>query len=275
MSPRKSASIPSSARPEPPTSRPGTRHSIEIRTGGAITRPLKTAEAVARDVVHDIIEAGLRPGDSLPAEAAMLEQYQVSRESLREGLRLLEVEGLISIRRGPGGGPSVGTVDPANLGRVSTLFYHMAGATYRELFEAWVIAESLLAERAARNPDAGLRRARMEPFISGEPWNDEMLDDYVQTHAHFHSTVGSLAQNRVLELSLATMGLIVSHHVPLAFDPRTLRESMHREHHDIAVAVVGGRASRARSLMHDHIQSVADMTSDAMGPLVEDFIEWH
>ena len=104
--------------------------------------------------MHDIVTAGLQTGDGLPPEAAMLEHYKVSRESLREGLRLLEVQGLISIRRGPGGGPMVGTVDPANLGRVSTLFYHLAGATYRELFEAWVLAESMLAERAARNPDA-------------------------------------------------------------------------------------------------------------------------
>jgi DNA-binding FadR family transcriptional regulator len=251
------------------------RHSIEIRPGGGITRALKTSEAVARDVVRDIIAAGLRPGDGLPAEAAMLEQYKVSRESLREGLRLLEVQGLITIRRGPGGGPMVGTVDPANLGRVSTLFYHLAGATYRELFEAWVIAESMLAHRAARNPDAALRRDKMEPFLSPQDDDASMLDEFVQVHARFHTTVGSLAQNRVLELSLATMGLIVSHHVPLAFDPRTLRDTMDREHRDIAVAIIAGRAGRAHTLMEEHIQAVADMTSEVMGPLVEDFIEWH
>jgi DNA-binding FadR family transcriptional regulator len=273
MAPRKRAAPTEST--EPPIRNPGARHFIEIRSGGGIARPLKTSEAVARDVVHDIIAAGLQPGDSLPAEAAMLEQYRVSRESLREGLRLLEVQGLISIRRGPGGGPQVGAVDPANLGRMSTLFYHLAGATYRELFEAWVVAESLLAHRAARNPDAALRKAKLEPFLTDEGNNEAMLDAYVRAHAQFHATVGALAQNRVLELSLATMGLIVSHHVPLAFDPRTLRDTMHREHHDIAVAVIAGRASRAQALMHDHIQSVADMTTEAMGPLVEDFIEWH
>jgi GntR family transcriptional regulator, transcriptional repressor for pyruvate dehydrogenase complex len=250
------------------------RHAIAIRSGGAITRPLKISEAVARDVVHDIVTAGLQPGDGLPAEAAMLEQYKVSRESLREGLRLLEVQGLISIRRGPGGGPMVGTVDPANLGRVSTLFYHLAGATYRELFEAWVLAESLLAECAARNPDTALRRERMKPYLDGSP-EGEPLDTFVQSHAEFHVTVGSLARNRVLELSLLTMGLIVSHHVPLAYDPRTLRDTMDREHHDIAAAIVAGRPGRAQTLMHDHIQAIADLTSEAMGPQVEDFIEWH
>jgi GntR family transcriptional regulator, transcriptional repressor for pyruvate dehydrogenase complex len=82
----------------------------------------------------------------------MVEQYAVNRESRREGLRLLEVQGLITLRRGPGGGPVVDRLDPANLGRISTLYYHLAGGTYAELFEAWAIAETILAERAARNP---------------------------------------------------------------------------------------------------------------------------
>ena len=95
----------------------------------------------------------------------MLQQYGVSRETLREALRLLEVQGLISIRRGPGGGPIVGTVDPANLGRTSTLYYHLAGATYAELFEAWIVCDRMLAELAATNPDRAAVRAAMAPFL--------------------------------------------------------------------------------------------------------------
>jgi GntR family transcriptional repressor for pyruvate dehydrogenase complex len=251
----------------------GAHRPIAIHSGGAITRPLKTSEAIARDVVHDIVASGLQPGDGLPPEAAMLEQYKVSRESLREGLRLLEVQGLITIRRGPGGGPVVGTVDPANLGRTSTLFYHLAGATYSELFEAWVLAESLLAGRAARHPDAALRRERMQPHL-GSSTGDEPLEEYVQSHAAFHVAVGSLARNRVLELSLLTAGLIVSHHVPVAYDPRTLREAMEQEHHDIGAAIMAGRPARAEALMRQHIQRIADITTQALGPHVEDYIAW-
>jgi GntR family transcriptional regulator, transcriptional repressor for pyruvate dehydrogenase complex len=137
---------------------------LDPSTTRATFRPLKAAESVARDIAHDIIDQGLSTGDPLPNEASMIEQYRVSRESLREGLRLLETQGLITIRRGPGGGPLVGSVDPANLGRVSSLYFHMAGATYAELFDAWLMAEMLIAEQAARNPDAGKRRQLMEPY---------------------------------------------------------------------------------------------------------------
>ena len=96
---------------------------IPIASGNGLARTPKTSENVARAITRDIIRDGRRPGDLLPSEATMLAQYDVSRESLREALRLLEVQGLVAIRRGPGGGPTVCTVDPANLGRVSTLYY--------------------------------------------------------------------------------------------------------------------------------------------------------
>src|SRR6266508_2448071 len=173
------------------------RGCIAIGPSGALTRQLKTSEIVAREVVKDIIARGLQPGDSLPPEAAMLELYGVSRESLREGLRLVEVQGLISIRRGPGGGPVVGNVDPANLGRISTLYYHMAGATYAELFEAWVIAESIIAERAARNPDSEMRAKAMSPYLDGGGYDaPEELEKFVDTHTGFHSAVAALVNNR-------------------------------------------------------------------------------
>src|SRR6478736_6338216 len=74
------------------------RGCIPIAPSHGVMRQLKTSESVARDIV----EQGLVTGDSLPSEAVMLEEHGVSRESLREALRLLEVQGLLSIRRGPG-----------------------------------------------------------------------------------------------------------------------------------------------------------------------------
>lgn len=239
-------------------------------------RRLKTSETVAREVVRSIVDQGLRPGDGLPSEAAMLEQYGVSRESLREALRLLEVQGLISIRRGPGGGPVVGTVDPANLGRVSTLYFHLAGATYNELFEAWTLAECLLAERAARNPDRDARVVAMTPYLAenGAHEAPEEVAKFVQEHAGFHAAIGSLVGNRVLELTMQTMGQIVSHHVAIADDPRVMRDLIADDHLRLAKAIVGGHSQQARNLMEKHIGDIATYNRERFGARMDDFIEW-
>jgi DNA-binding FadR family transcriptional regulator len=231
---------------------------------------------VARDLVADIVARGLRTGDRLEAEAAMVDHYGVSRESLREGLRLLEAQGLISIRRGPGGGPIVGRVDPANFGRVSTLFYHLAGGTYGELFEAWVIAEATLAERAARNDDRALVRKAMQPFVEPlpSPAPPCTVGEFVYAHSHFHNVVASLASNRVLQLLLQTVGQIVTHHISVYADPRDARGDIDRDHVELARAIAAGRPTRARSRMEDHILQVQDFYRGQIGARMDDFIDW-
>lgn len=252
------------------------RSSIAIGFGDVVSRPLKASEVVAREIARNIIAQGLTMGDGLPPEAAMLEQYGVSRESLREGLRLLEVQGLIRIRRGPGGGPIVGTVDPANLGRTSALYFHMAGATYAELYEAWAMSEGLLAERAARHPDAAERRRLMEPYLvhDAAPTEDEELAAFVLQQANFHGDIARLARNRVLEITLQVFGQIVSHHMALEDDPRGLHQEIAHDHQRLAKAIITGQATRARNIMVEHIEAVAAYSSRTMGTRVHDYIEW-
>jgi DNA-binding FadR family transcriptional regulator len=249
---------------------------IDIAMGNGTTRPLKTSETVARDLVHDIVARGLHTGDKLPSEAAMLEEYGVSRESLREGLRLLEVQGLITLRRGPGGGPVVGRIDPANLGRISTLYYHLAGGTYEELFEACIMTETTLARLAARNPDRAAVKTAMQPFLESEE-NGGSSDDvaaFVADHLRFHSVVASLARNRVLELILQSVGQVFTHHVVGSTDPRDIQADIERDHVDIAWAVAGGHAAKAATLMEQHVRSLTDGYRAQMGDQVGDLIEW-
>lgn len=255
-------------------SAPVQGRALPISTGDAIFRPLKTAEAFARDLVREIVNQGLSTGDKLPSEAAMLEQFGLSRESLREGLRLLEVQGLISLRRGPGGGPIVGHLDPASLGRTSTLFYHLAGGTYAELLESWVVTEALLAERAARNDDRAAVRAAMEPYLATPEEHDEGIREFVLDHTHFHSVLASLATNRVLEVMLQTIGQIVTHHVLGHADPRNDRETIEADHLAVAKAVVAGAPQKAARAMEQHIETMIETFKDHLGAQLNDFIDW-
>ena len=250
------------------------RGMLPIRTSGASMRPLKASESVARDIVDDIVVSAMVEGDGLPAESAMLQQYGVSRETLREALRLLEVQGLISIRRGPGGGPVVGALDPANLGRVSTLYYHLAGATYAELFEAWVLCEPIIAELAAANPDRALVRAVMTPYIDDHGPEDEPLVQFVVRHTEFHTIVGSLARNKVLQLSLMATGQIVTHHVISNADPRDARNTIEHDHSAIARAIVSGFKAKARQLMAEHIRAITTLYRDSLDSQMDDYIGW-
>jgi DNA-binding FadR family transcriptional regulator len=236
---------------------------------------LKASETIARRVVETIVARGLTPGDMLPREADMLREYGVSRETLREALRLLEVQGLITLRRGPGGGPVVGAALSVNLGRVATLYFQLAGATYRELFDAWVLGEGTLAERAARNPDADLRAATMAPYIEAVDHDDhDSVAGFMSTHTGFHDAVGALGGNRVLDLTLASFGKIVSYQAGVVDDPRILRTQLYADHQRVARAISAGHNRAARQLMEQHIGAVLEYFGAHFHGRLDDAVEW-
>jgi len=236
----------------------------------------KTAETIARRVVQTIVEGGLTEGDKLPREAEMVGHYEVGRETLREALRLLETQGLIRLRRGPGGGPVVAAAAAVNLGRISTLYFQMTGATYLELVEAWVLAEGLLAERAARNPDNAVRAAAMTPYLN-PPTNGAdtaNVDTFMSMHTGFHEVLGRLGGNRVLELTLASFGQIVSYQAGVIDDPRLLQKLIHDDHGKLARAVSAGHYRAARSLMEAHVEGVWNYCRAHLSDSPEEPVRW-
>ncbi len=67
-------------------------------------RPQKTALLIAQRIVQYIDQNNLGPGDRPPPERIMMETYEAGRGTLRESLRFLELQGVLSFKPGPGGG---------------------------------------------------------------------------------------------------------------------------------------------------------------------------
>jgi len=90
---------------------------LEITPKKNPPRARKTSEQVAAWIVRDMTRRHLPTGSRLPTEAAMLDLYGVSRGSLREALRILEVNGLIVVRAGPHGVPHVRDLSATEVSR--------------------------------------------------------------------------------------------------------------------------------------------------------------
>jgi DNA-binding FadR family transcriptional regulator len=232
-------------------------------------RTLKTAERVALEIVHDIVAQGLVTGARLPLETEMVEQYSVSRASLREALRILEVQGLIKLKPGPGGGPVVGAVEPTHLGRTASLYFHLASATYAQLFDTQVLLEPLCAARAARNPE---RRRTMAPFLEvAQPRN---TPEYHQHTLDFHGAVYQLTANPVLTLLTQAVTQIITYHIVSTMDPVDLYGLIMEEHAVLARAISAGRAAKAARLMGDHFQAQHDYYAERAPNRLSDLVEW-
>lgn len=73
-------------------------------------KPLKRSDLVAQEIKRLITEKDLSPGDRLPRESELQEQFQVSKGTIREALKALEVQGLVTMSTGPTGGGTIAEV---------------------------------------------------------------------------------------------------------------------------------------------------------------------
>lgn len=233
------------------------------------SRTVKASERVAQEIVRDIVARGLQTGDRLPLEAAMVDEYGVSRTSLREALRLLEVQGLISLKPGPGGGPVVGTVEPSHLARMASLYFHLSDAKYVDVMTSQVLMESTIARLAAMSPD---REALMAPWLEQELPGDTRA--YRDLTTGFHGAVYQACGNPVLSLLTQAVTHIVTHHVVMTMDPVELRSAIVDEHAELAKTIASGDADRAEKMMAEHFQVQHDYLRKRSPARIAENIQW-
>jgi DNA-binding FadR family transcriptional regulator len=240
-------------------------------------RNRKTSERVAAEIVANIIEQGLPPGTRLPPEHEMAEIYNCSRQSLREGLRILEINGLVRMRAGPMGGPIVGSAHPAHFARAMTLFLEMRGTTYKELMMARVTIEPMMARLAAErvmNGDVSEFHELEESMKAHSELDPRDLTKYFDLCDHYHRVLAGLSGNSILDLFGGALCEIVREPVRTSPRPASRWAQVKSEHEAVAQAIMGGDPAQAETLMTEHMRSFYNSFGRRYGPLVRTKIGW-
>lgn len=239
-----------------------------------LRRGEKVAVIIAREIVHDIVDRGLTVGAKLPAEGEMLEKLGVGRATLREALRILEVQGLISIRPGPGGGPVVVGATSSDFGSMATLFYQMRGATFRELIEARLIVEPLMARLAAERRDVDSLDRLQNAIDAARVAAVEVDKDWTRTSSDFHGVVAGLSGNRVLDLFGEALKEVWAARVSSNIFPAQSREQVRQDHEAIAAAIADGNGEKAEELMREHMREFSGYVAERYSGLLDEVVDW-
>lgn len=257
-----------------PTSRRLSSIDPAAGASGGARRPAKRSELVAAQIMAGIVDEDLPPGSRLPGESRMLEQYAVGRATLREALRILEVHGLISIKPGPNGGPVVQGAHPASFGRMSVLFFHPMGATFRDLAEARQALEPLIARMAARNRSNERKEELVRSATSVD--RDGVTDDrsWSGTVTEFHAQVASMSGNPVLDLVSQSLREIWVERVTGSPYPPEVRSEVVSQHEEIAEAIRDGDAERAEALMRAHMDEFVGYLVDRHPGVLDEVVTW-
>lgn len=173
------------------------------------------AEHVAQQLLERIVAAGLKPGTSFATEAELLAQFNVSRPTLRESLKILESQGVLELRPGPGGGILTRQPGLDALAHGLSVFLRLNEVPFSAVLRAREVIEPALAFEAASNAtetDLTELAASIERMkaIQGRDANETFLAE----NRTFHSVIARASGNKVLEIFWSTISILASgeHH---------------------------------------------------------------
>lgn len=165
------------------------------------TQTPKLAHIVADRLRRRIVTGELKPGSNLPSEAQLMEQFRISRPALREALRVLEAEALISIGRGTRSGATILEPSMESVAQYGTFYLVANGTTLTEIHEARSLIEPSVVALLAQAPDqariAQLRQcvASGRAALAAEDFKRAML-----AANEFHELLIHFSDNKALAL---------------------------------------------------------------------------
>jgi DNA-binding FadR family transcriptional regulator len=201
---------------------------------------------VAADLRGRIISGQLKDGDWLPRQEDLLDEFQVSKPSLREGLRILENEGLITVRRGNRGGAMVHAPAPANAAYVIGMSLQFQDVPIADVAQALLHLEPVCAQLCAARPD---RHEEVLPVLQDiHAQFAEAVDDaiaFTRLSRQFHEEIVSLCGNDTLIVVMGALNSLWANE----WDTWVARARREEDYPDRQARTLGVRA-HARILRH-------------------------
>jgi GntR family transcriptional repressor for pyruvate dehydrogenase complex len=216
-------------------------------------RKTKVYEEVASRIQRLILEGRLKPGDYLPPERELAEVFGVSRTSIRDAIRVLELLGLVEPRHGEG--TVIKEVSPDILTTPLTTVLTMKKALLAELLEVRKMFEPAVARYAAlrASPDDV---AKLEAIVARQEEKVQRGEVAIEEDDEFHYTIARASRNQVtLRVVDVLMDLLrESRERALQIEGRPARSL--QGHKRILQAIRRGDGDAAAEAMLRHIEEI-------------------
>jgi GntR family transcriptional repressor for pyruvate dehydrogenase complex len=215
----------------------------------------KAARMVAESLRERILTREVAIGAHLPSTDELLVEFGVSRATLREALNALESEGLVQLRRGPGGGAIVTAPDGLAIMRSLESLLRFEGTTVEQLMEVRVVVDPLAVRLAAEEADdddlariggSVERQRRRDVLESHEAWFRENL--------YFHWAIAAASHNPLVRvLSESLHNIVLAGGLPIQFPVAERRRSV-ADHAAIYELLVARDAEGAGLRLQRHLE---------------------
>ncbi|HET7666339.1 MAG TPA: GntR family transcriptional regulator [Mycobacterium sp.] len=187
----------------------------------------------------------LSPGTHL-VETELSEALQISRGTLREAMRQLQQEGLISA---------------GARGRLSVR--HLDAKEIKNIFDVRAALEALAAQDLAGREDRAGAVAELRKAVADmEKWAASNLEDRIEADLRFHRTMCHLTGNETLLHSWSSLEGSIRMSIMFAGVDRALKNMDAKRHHDIVDAIESGDVGKAAATVRAHMAGAATVLVD-------------
>jgi GntR family transcriptional repressor for pyruvate dehydrogenase complex len=225
-----------------------------VTVGFDKARRVRSFDDVVEQLREAIYAGRIRPGERLPGERRLCEEFGVGRPTLREALRSLEAVGLIEVRPGKAGGSYAVTPSEETVGGAFAALVHLRGASLEDLAEFRVDFEGENAAWAARRATAR-DLATLAAIV--ERATGAAAAAIVQLDVDWHEALARATQNRLrIGIALGIREAVLRRH-RTATEPHVdaLVPTIPHDMAAITQAVADGAPGQARQLMRAHIEN--------------------
>lgn len=223
----------------------------------------KASDVLANELRERILSGEYTEGTPLPPERELVVQTKMSRTTVREALRILEVQGLVRIKAGRAGGAFVQRPGEKSMADTVALLIRGRQIRLAALLETREAIEPFCAQLAARHrTDEDLARldAANEAIAAAGP---NELDAFLQANVDWHIAVASASHNELLSgLMISLSRAIYAATENEGFIDEKVRGITVRAHKSVTKAIRDKDADTAVRRMSRHIHSYAQSIQD-------------
>lgn len=236
-------------------------------------RQPRLAEIIAAKLRDDILTGKLAEGDVIPRQDQLLREFRTSLPALREALRILENDGLISVRRGNVGGAVVHLPSPDRVAAITSMVLQSRRATPDDVSDTLARIEPICAGMCAARPDRAVTVVpHLQEVVDAQ---EAAFDDIAQWNAgarRFHEELVKRCGSETMIVMIGALEVIWSAHESAVWEEtgggdtegtalaqRTRRAAL-RDHAKLVALIAAGEQERAVSLAAAHLAATRQST---------------
>ncbi|MFG1819549.1 FadR/GntR family transcriptional regulator [Kribbella sp. NPDC049174] len=242
-------------------------------------QPVRAYQRIVEQVEDALARGDLAPGQRLPSERELVAQFEVSRSTVREALRVLESNGVVRSRPGDPNGPEILPFSQSALRKQMVRLARVDELTLSELIGFRMIMDGAAIQVASRLRTPEQLTEMEETLVAMRAAIDVDFEAFSEADLAFHDVIAQISRNSLIqtcnEVVRGVVLTLISDKVAHAQNSRALMLESLQHHAEVVDAIRAGdghaAARIARQNMYDYYAGyVPEPERETLRALIDD-----